>query len=162
MKRLILGLIIGLNLIFAVGACMQDVSDKPVGWQTSIEDPTGEVVQGICSEYACDLEGNNCSYFPTGCGGTGGGDEGGGGTGGGGTGGGGYQCTPSSTYSFTVNHYPNEAPVCADPTFPDRSECGPASGPGHQDHIYDVCTCGTLGIRYCQLVKYHTAYPAPT
>lgn len=54
------------------------------------EDPLGLIEQGICTEYACDSEGNNCSYFPSGCG-TGNSDPGGGGGYGGG-GGGGASC----------------------------------------------------------------------
>lgn len=94
MKKAIVFLFLCLVGAVSFAACAEETS-LPPGYTAIDADPTGEIVQGICTEYGCDSEGNYCSYFPSGCDGS----SGGGGSGGGGGGGGscyvwGPYCTP--------------------------------------------------------------------
>lgn len=122
MKKLIM--ILCLSLIW-MGCATSDVETAatadeigtvtpvtPVIIRSSATDPILGVAPGsggafdpqVCTEYGCDSEGRNCSYFPSGCGGDGGGGGGGcsigndgiGAQWGCGGGGGGVQCQTGS------------------------------------------------------------------
>lgn len=144
MKKAIVFLFLCLAGAVGVAACAES-SSLPQGYVAIDADPAGEIVQGICTEYGCDSEGNYCSYFPTGCDGSSGGGGTGGGDGGGGGGGGGAEPYGYSQCGAFANLIPGQGyggpahPWCL--YIPQKRRCCDYSTIGTPMGCYDEYRC---------------------